>query len=79
MQIVACTEKAANSYYEIDYRLPTAILLGSEESGISAECLNLSDSQIKIPMLGEIESLNVSVTAGIVLFEATRQRATFHR
>ena len=74
VQIVACTEKAPNSYYEIDYSLPTAIILGSEENGIAKEYLKLSNSQVKIPMLGEIESLNVSVTAGIVLFEAIRQR-----
>ncbi len=74
VQIVACTEKAPNSYYEIDYSLPTAIILGSEENGIAKEYLNLSDSQVMIPMLGEIESLNVSVTAGIVVFEAIRQR-----
>jgi len=74
LQIVACTEKAANSYNEIDYSLPTAIILGSEENGIANEYLKLSDSQVKIPLLGEIESLNVSVTAGIVLFEAIRQR-----
>ncbi|MFH1321612.1 MAG: 23S rRNA (guanosine(2251)-2'-O)-methyltransferase RlmB [Bacteroidota bacterium] len=74
LQIVACTEKAASSYDEVDYRLPTAIIMGSEENGVSEECLQSSDLNVKIPLRGEIESLNVSVASGIVLFEAIRQR-----
>ena len=74
MQIIACTEKAQIAYYEIDYALPTAIIVGSEENGIDKEYLSIS-KVVKIPMLGEIESLNVSVAAGIVVFEAIRQRS----
>jgi 23S rRNA (guanosine2251-2'-O)-methyltransferase len=48
--------------------------MGSEGKGISGELLRLSDNRVKIPLMGKIESLNVSVSAGIVLFEALRQR-----
>jgi 23S rRNA (guanosine2251-2'-O)-methyltransferase len=53
---------------------PLAVILGSEESGISAELLGMADELIQIPILGEIQSLNVSVAAGIILYEILRQR-----
>jgi 23S rRNA (guanosine2251-2'-O)-methyltransferase len=53
---------------------PTAILMGSEEDGISPEYLKKADVRVKIPMAGQISSLNVSVASGIVLFEVLRQR-----
>lgn len=53
---------------------PLAIIVGNEEVGISSTLLNLSDDKVKIPLKGEIGSLNVSVAAGIILFEALRQR-----
>ena len=74
LQVVACTEKTNDLYYQTDYTLPVAIIMGSEENGVSSEYLNLSDSHAKIPMMGEISSLNVSVAAGIILYEAVRQR-----
>jgi 23S rRNA (guanosine2251-2'-O)-methyltransferase len=74
VQIVACTEKTDSYYYDIDLNAPTAILMGSEEDGISGEYLKRSDHKAKIPLLGEIGSLNVSVAAGIMLYEAVRQR-----
>ncbi|MDQ3291360.1 MAG: 23S rRNA (guanosine(2251)-2'-O)-methyltransferase RlmB [Bacteroidota bacterium] len=77
MQIVACTEKAEHSLTEnIDLTGPTAIIMGSEEDGISPEYLKKADVRIKIPMAGQIGSLNVSVASGIVLFEVLRQRLT---
>lgn len=76
LQLVACTEKASDYLYKPDFRVPTAVIMGSEESGISAELIRISDHLAKIPMFGEIESLNVSVSAGIVLYEAVRQRMT---
>jgi len=75
IQIVSCTEKAEQKIYSCDLTPPTAILMGSEEVGISEEYLRLSDHAIRIPMTGAIASLNVSVAAGIVLFEAIRQRS----
>jgi len=74
LQIVACTEKADNSYYQIDFTEPTAIIMGSEENGISNEFLQKSDTKAKIPMIGKISSLNVSVATGIILYEAVSQR-----
>lgn len=76
VQIVACTEKASLEHYKIDYSLPTAIILGSEDEGISPEYLKRADVKTFIPMSGQIESLNVSVACGVVLFEATRQRSS---
>ncbi|MDF3076275.1 MAG: rlmB [Sphingobacteriaceae bacterium] len=74
LQLVACTEKTNDNLYKPDYTVPTAIILGSEESGISNELIRISDHLAKIPMFGEIESLNVSVSAGVILYEAVRQR-----
>jgi len=74
LQIVACHEKTDALIYDADFLKPTAILLGSEENGISNEYLKRSDMQVKIPMAGNIASLNVSVASGIVLFEAVKQR-----
>jgi 23S rRNA (guanosine2251-2'-O)-methyltransferase len=74
LQIVACHEKTDTLIYDVDFAKPTAIIMGSEENGISNEYLKRSDSQVKIPMAGKIASLNVSVATGIVLFEAVKQR-----
>jgi 23S rRNA (guanosine2251-2'-O)-methyltransferase len=74
LQIVSCTEKASDYYFQMDFTVPTAIILGSEENGISNEFLQKSDAKAKIPMMGEIGSLNVSVAAGIILYEAVSQR-----
>ena len=76
LQLVACTEKTTKSLYEPDYTAPTAIIMGSEEDGISNELIRISDHLAKIPMFGEIESLNVSVSAGVLIYEAIRQRMT---
>lgn len=74
LQLVACTEKTNDYLYQPDYTVPTAIIMGSEESGISSDMIRISDHLAKIPMFGEIESLNVSVSAGILLYEAVRQK-----
>jgi 23S rRNA (guanosine2251-2'-O)-methyltransferase len=74
LQVIACTEKTDNPYTKTDYTLPTVIILGSEGSGISSELMKLSDAQVRIPLMGKIESLNVSVSAAVVLYEAVRQR-----
>jgi 23S rRNA (guanosine2251-2'-O)-methyltransferase len=74
LQIVACHEKTEKLIYDVDFSKPTAVIMGSEENGISNEYLKRSDEQVKIPMAGQIASLNVSVATGIVLFEAVKQR-----
>jgi 23S rRNA (guanosine2251-2'-O)-methyltransferase len=74
LQIISCHEKTDNYYYDADLTKPTAIIMGSEENGISNEYLKRSDMQVKIPMVGNIASLNVSVASGVILFEAVKQR-----
>jgi 23S rRNA (guanosine2251-2'-O)-methyltransferase len=73
-QIIASTEKATNNPYEIDFNAPTAIIMGSEEDGISDNLLTLSDQLVKIPLKGKVGSLNVSVATAIMLYEVVRQR-----
>ncbi|MFD1628515.1 23S rRNA (guanosine(2251)-2'-O)-methyltransferase RlmB [Pseudopedobacter beijingensis] len=74
LQIVSCTEKTDDFIYKPDFTAPTAVIMGSEDEGIAFELIRNSDYLTKIPMAGEIESLNVSVSAGIILYEAVRQR-----
>ena len=74
LKIVAATEKASSDYNDADLKPPLALILGSEESGISAELLGMADDLVQIPILGEIQSLNVSVAAGVILYEVLRQR-----
>jgi 23S rRNA (guanosine2251-2'-O)-methyltransferase len=74
LQIVSCTEKTDKLVYDADLTLPSAIIMGSEEDGISGEYLKRSDVKVMIPLMGEIASLNVSVATGIILYEAVRQR-----
>jgi len=74
LQLVCCTEKTTNDIYAPDYTVPTAIIMGSEEDGVRNEIIRIADHLAKIPMYGEIESLNVSVATGIIVYEAIRQR-----
>jgi TrmH family RNA methyltransferase len=74
LQIASTDLHATRSFTEIDFSLPTAIVMGSESEGLSAEEIALSDIAVKIPMKGSTESLNVAVAAGILLYEAARQR-----
>jgi len=74
LKIIAATEKASTSYAEAFYNEPLALILGSEGEGISTEYLKFCDETVRIPVFGEIESLNVSVAAGVLLYEVIRQR-----
>ena len=74
LQLVCCTEKTKEDIYTPDYTVPTVIIMGSEEDGVRNEIIRIADHLAKIPMYGEIESLNVSVATGIILYEAVRQR-----
>jgi tRNA (guanosine-2'-O-)-methyltransferase len=65
----------AVDYREVDYTLPTAVLLGQEETGVTSQAVELADDLVVIPMMGMGLSLNVSVAAALILFEARRQRA----
>lgn len=73
-KVYGASEKATQSYLAPDYTSPVAIVLGSEEKGISDEILRLCDGLVAIPEYGHINSLNVSVAAGIMVYEVVRQR-----
>ena len=73
-QVVGATEKSRKLLYDADFRRPTVIVMGAEDTGISKEVLKLCDEQLAIPMIGKIESLNVSAAAAVLLFEIVRQR-----
>ena len=73
-QVVAATEKSRKLLYDADLRRPTALVMGAEEPGISKEVLKLCDERLAIPLIGRIESLNVSAAAAVMLFEVVRQR-----
>ncbi len=74
LRITAATEKSDTVLFETDLSGPAAIIMGSEEKGISATLLSEAHQRVSIPMSGAIASLNVSVAAGIILFEVLRQR-----
>lgn len=72
--LVTNLSPAAIDFREIDYTKPTAILLGQEKLGVSKQAKELADQEIIIPMVGMVQSLNVSVAAALILYEAQRQR-----
>ena len=74
IKVIAATEKTEKSLYEISLKEPCAIIMGSEGRGINPSVLKAVDEHAKLPILGEIESLNVSVACGAFLYEAVRQR-----
>ena len=74
MQVYAATEKAEKYYTETDMKIPLAIVMGSEDKGIDEGILNIVTEQVKIPMSGNIESLNVSAAAAVMIYEVVRQR-----
>lgn len=74
IHLVACTEKSDVNYTKIDYTIPIGVILGSEESGIAISNITKSDSTVKLPLEGKTKSLNVSVAAGVIMYEVIRQR-----
>ncbi len=75
LKLIAATEKSSENYTQKDYTGPVAIIMGSEEFGIDRQILDLADERVQIPILGKIQSLNVSVAAGLLAYEVVRQRA----
>ena len=73
-KIIAATEKTDHLIYDVDMKGPCAIVMGSEGKGVSKTMLDMADEKAAIPLKGEISSLNVSVAASVILFEAVRQR-----
>ncbi len=74
LQVVAATEKGSTDYLEADLRGPTLLVMGAEETGISPEILRMADLRARLPILGQVQSLNVSVAAAIFMYEVLRQR-----
>jgi len=74
IMIVGATEKGNNDYTNVDYTMPVAIVMGAEDTGLSEASLRACDSFAAIPILGSIGSLNVSVAAAVIIYEAVRQR-----
>lgn len=74
IKIVTATEHAAEFYTKVDYNCPVAIVMGSEDTGVSNDNIRISDNLVKIPQFGTIESLNVSVAAGVLIYEVIRQK-----
>ena len=74
IKVIAATEKTEDTIYDISFTEPCAIVMGSEGRGINPSILKLVDAKAKLPLLGEIESLNVSVACAAFLYEAIRQR-----
>ncbi len=74
IKIVCATEKTDNTVFDVDFKQPTAIVMGSEDRGINPSILKMADTNAKLPLLGKIGSLNVSVACGAFLYESVRQR-----
>jgi len=75
IKIVAATEKTDDLVFDVNLNQPMAIVMGAEDKGVSNSVLKMVDYKAKLPLLGEIESLNVSVACGAFLYETVRQRA----
>ena len=73
-RIIAASEKAVVNYTNIDYTVPVAIVMGAEDTGVSKEVLRLCDDMVALPQMGVIGTLNVSVAAGVMMYEVVRQR-----
>jgi 23S rRNA (guanosine2251-2'-O)-methyltransferase len=74
LRVLAATEKGEKNYFETSMQEPTAIIMGAEDKGIEPDLLKVADEWVKIPQFGQIASLNVSVAASVLIFEAIRQR-----
>ncbi len=79
LKIVSATEKGAEIYYNSEISGPLALIMGSEDEGVSGEYLKRSDLKLMIPMLGKTASLNVSVATGILLYEVVKQRSVLNQ
>ena len=74
IKVIAATEKTKDTLYDVSFVEPCAIIMGSEGRGINPSTLKVVDAKAKLPLLGDIESLNVSVACGAFLYEVVRQR-----
>jgi len=76
IKVFATEMTAEEKIYDVDFNEPCAIVMGSEDKGIHPSIMKVCDSSFKIPMMGNFESLNVSVAAGMILYEAMKQRSS---
>ena len=74
IKVVAATERGADDYTAVDYSGPIAFVMGAEDTGVSNDNLRIADNLVKIPQFGTIGSLNVSVAAGVLIYEVIRQK-----
>lgn len=74
VKVVGASEKTDKKYTDVDFTVPVAVVMGSEDTGLSTEVLRICDELAAIPMMGNIGSLNVSVAAGVLMYEVVRQR-----
>ncbi|TAH43331.1 MAG: 23S rRNA (guanosine(2251)-2'-O)-methyltransferase RlmB [Bacteroidetes bacterium] len=74
IKVVAATEKGRDYHFQADFTGPLAIVMGSEEDGVSDDIIRTCDEILRIPLLGSVSSLNVSVACGVMIYEAVRQR-----
>lgn len=74
LTIIGATEKTEKKYFDSNYEMPVALVMGSEDLGISNDVIRACDDLVQIPIIGEIQSLNVSVAAGIIMYEIVKQR-----
>ena len=79
VRVYAATEKAEKCYTAVDMTVPVAVVLGSEDKGIDEELLNVVTDRVKIPQRGQIDSLNVSAAAAVMMFEVVRQRMAMEK
>ena len=75
IRVIAASEKGTEDYFKSDFSGPLAIIMGSEEDGVSNDLIRSADELVRIPLSGTISSLNVSVACGVMLYEAIRQRS----
>jgi 23S rRNA (guanosine2251-2'-O)-methyltransferase len=75
IKLIAATEKTDKLYTKTDMTEPVCFIMGSEDEGVTPEFLRMCNDMVRIPMMGSIESLNVSVAAGVLLYEVVRQRS----
>ena len=74
IQVITTSANTQQGYHQVDYRKPSLIIIGNEHKGISSEVIQASDQCVRIPMMGQVNSLNIAVAGSIMLFEAQRQR-----
>jgi len=74
LKIVIASEKASGLHYRSDLSGPSVVVIGSEEKGVSSQVFRLSDLQVRIPLFGQVNSLNASTAAAVILYEVRRQR-----